>query len=164
MAIVNTPDYAGTEFEGDFINADFNEILDASILDESAPPSEETIREFYYTSVEPAPVTLPVDVLSINSAYAELATTRRQMAEAIEFEAMCQRVLNEREHALLLNGVIDGKNAELREAQMFNRTEPERAALLKAATKRRNAQLNLALATDAVQRLRTIVALITSQA
>lgn len=99
----------------------------------------------------------------INQAYGRLHDAREALYEAAEVETQRTQALDDAERSLLLSGAIDGKNAEVRAAQMFNRTETERALLGQSRSVRRRAELNFQIAQDEVQRLRTIVALITSQ-
>jgi len=100
---------------------------------------------------------------SLNTAYGALHVARKSVFDAAEFETLRTQALDDVERSLLLSGTINGKNEAIRSAQMFNRTEVERTLLNEARSRRRRAELNLQLATDEVQRLRTLVALIISQ-
>jgi hypothetical protein len=134
--------------------------------------SEEAIHQFFYTPATSNPTLLDMaadDVthntnIKINAAYTALKVARNGLFAASEHEGRCKDALEVAERDLLLSGAIDGKNAELRNAQMFNRTEVQRTQLYQAQSKRRRAELDLQLATDEVQRIRTLVSLITVQA
>lgn len=124
--------------------------------------TDQSIRDFYKTYVAPASV--KPTLMKIETAYNALMNSRIAFLDAFDHESRCKDDLEAAERDALLSGAIDGKNSEIRTAQMFNRTAVQVGQLRDAANKRRRAELDLHLATDDVQRIRTLISLIAAQA
>lgn len=69
-------------------------------------------------------------------------------------------ILQEREDSLLLGTAIDGKNAEIRAAQMRKFTEHERSDLLKAERDVKNAAVRLGALRDEFKALQAVASLL----
>lgn len=100
-----------------------------------------------------------IDADTINAAYDQLHADMYDMHVATLKETERKRQLETRRSELLDSGEIDGKNAELREAQLKVRVYPELRNLDEAQAAVRDAELNLRIAQLNVERCKALLKL-----
>ena len=87
-----------------------------------------------------------------------ITQSRKALLETSEVEIRAREYLKGREMEILAKeGVINGKNAEIRAAQLRELTKVEREALTKAEKEKRFAVYRLELALDARRNLESIL-------
>ena len=93
----------------------------------------------------------------IKRAYEDLRTARIEMHEVSERDLAARTALKQKEAALLLSGVIVGKNAETRDAQLKEGCKEELEAVEAVRVEKADAQLRQDLASMRVQALQWLI-------
>ena len=93
----------------------------------------------------------------IKRTYEDLRTARIEMHEASEKDLAARTALKQKEAALLLSGVIIGKNAETRDAQIKEGCKGELEAAEAARLEKAEVQLQMDLAGIRVQELQWLI-------
>lgn len=91
---------------------------------------------------------------------AEIAAAEEATLQANMKLVTAKEMLQQKEDSLLLGNAIDGKNAEIRAAQLRQYTEHERESLADAELNLKNAVARLGRARDEFRALQAIVELI----
>ncbi|GIQ67413.1 hypothetical protein DUZ99_02230 [Xylanibacillus composti] len=91
---------------------------------------------------------------------AEIANAEEDVLQANGKLILAKDMLQQKEDSLLLGNVIDGKNAEIRAAQMRQNTQNEREALADAELILKNATARLGRLRDEFKALRAVVDLL----
>ncbi len=96
----------------------------------------------------------------INEAYDDLSRATRAVAAVTDQEAARRAALETKKAELLAMGTIDGKNAEVREAQLRDRLATEYAELADVQSNVAGARTNLAVCQIEVERCKTLLKLL----
>ena len=91
---------------------------------------------------------------------AEIAAAEEVVLQANGAVILAKDMLQQKEDSLLLGNVIDGKNAEIRAAQLRQHTQNEREALADAELNLKNAVARLGKVRDEFRALRAVVDLL----
>lgn len=90
----------------------------------------------------------------------EIAAAEDAVIEANRQVVLAKEILQQKEDDLLLGNMIDGKNAEIRAAQMRQHTEHERQNLANAELYLKNDTTRLGRLRDEFKALRAVVGLL----
>ena len=90
----------------------------------------------------------------------EIAAGEDALLEANRQVVLAKEVLQQKEDDLLLGNMIDGKNAEIRAAQMRQHTEHERLNLSNAELQLKNATTRLGRLRDEFRALQAVASLL----
>lgn len=101
-----------------------------------------------------------IDADTINGAFHCLRTETRSLAKATVLETQARTKLESQKTELLAFGVIDGKNAEVREAQIRDRLASEYRELDAAQGAVAEARTGVTLAQIEVDRCKTLLRLL----
>lgn len=99
--------------------------------------------------------------LEIKAAYMALKTASMSLHDAMRAETEARHQLELAQAEALLSGAIDGKNAEIREAQLAQRMAPQADALRTCTEDVALRRLQLTVAQQDVDRIKTLLKLLT---
>ncbi len=90
----------------------------------------------------------------------EIQAQENALLEAVQYQEAYAESLSNTEAGLLLSGIIDGKNAEIRAAQMKDKTAEERAKVKEAENLVANARIGLNALLNELKALQAIARLL----
>jgi hypothetical protein len=98
-----------------------------------------------------------LDETIINKAYQLLEVTRQMLFDVHNKLIEAQRLLTKKKTELIMSGVIDGKNEEMRKSQIISMSEVETSDVLILEKELDVAQLNNEFANYEVNRINTLI-------